>query len=94
MITRFVFAKLKDSATRDHVVSAARVAFSNIAVVRGAEVMTPADADAGVWDLCAVLRFDSLDDVRTYIDDPIHVAFVNDVLAPNTEVKKAWNFQS
>ena len=92
MVERLVFVKLKDSALRDGIVAAAREAFPRIGVVTGFRAGTPADADAEVWDLVLAVQFASLDDVATYVDDPIHVSFVQTHLAPNAQVKKAWNF--
>ncbi|MEN0064761.1 MAG: Dabb family protein [Myxococcota bacterium] len=94
MVTRLVFVKLKDQATRPQVAEAARQAFAQIAVVRSSEVLEPADANAEVWDLCFRVLFDSIEDVPTYIDDPAHVAFVDNVLTPAADVKKGWNFKA
>ena len=93
MIERVVFAKLKDRSHRDAVAAAARDALPRIPVVTEAHVGLPADDGAEVWDLMLVIRFARYEDVAIYIDDPIHVAFVETHLAPHVEVKKAWNFR-
>ena len=92
MVNRFVFVKLKDPADRGLVASNAKSAFAAIEVVKGFDILTPADAGAEVWDLCFRVEFDGLADVATYIDDPLHTAFVDETLATRAEVKKAWNF--
>lgn len=93
MVNRFVFVKLKDPSDRDQVAAAAKTAFAAVPVVRGFDVLQPADDSSGVWDLCFRVEFDSMDDVPTYVDDPAHRSFVDEVLNPKAEVKKAWNFQ-
>lgn len=92
MVNRFVFVKLRDSGDRATVAEAARSCFASVSVVSGFDVLTPADDVAEVWDLCFRVEFERLEDVPTYVHDPAHVAFVNDVLTPRAEVKKAWNF--
>lgn len=92
MVERVVFVKLKDSSDRERVAAAAREALPRIPVVTHAHVGLPADDGAEVWDLMLVIRFARYEDVPVYIDDPVHVAFVQQHLAPYAEVKKAWNF--
>ena len=92
MIHRYVFVKLKDSADRERVAAAAHEALNAVPVVHRATVGRPADADAEVWDLVFVVEIPRYEDVQTYADDPIHVAFVQTHLNPAAEVKKAWNF--
>ncbi|MBX2803390.1 MAG: Dabb family protein [Myxococcales bacterium] len=92
MVHRYVFVKLKDEGKRQEVADAALAALSAVPVVTGVHVGTPADEAASVWDLVFEVRFSRYEDVAVYAVDPIHVAFVQDVLTPNAEVKKAWNF--
>lgn len=93
MIERVVFVKLKDPDMRASVAAAARDALPRVAGVTAAHVGEPADEDAEVWDLMLVIRFARYQDVAPYVDDPIHVAFVQEHLAPNVQVKKVWNFR-
>ncbi len=93
MLNRFVFVKLKDSADRSAVASAAKNCFTAVDVVQAFDVLMPADEGAEVWDLCFRVELASLDDVSTYLQDPAHVSFVDEVLSPRAEVKKAWNFR-
>lgn len=93
MVHRFVFVKLKDRSKRDHVAQEALSALSAVPVVTGVHVGTPADDGAEVWDLVFAVNFARYEDVAIYAVDPTHVAFVNDVLTPHAEVKKAWNFE-
>lgn len=92
MVERFVFVKLKDRERREAIAAVALDVLPTVPVVRGVHVGTPADEGAEVWDLVLVVQFDRIEDVALYADHPIHVAFVEEHLAPNAEVKKAWNF--
>lgn len=96
MIARTVFVKLKDAhatpegraAIRDRTLAD----FPKIPGVVDVSVGMPADEGAEVWDLCLIVRFASYDDVEPYRVHPIHVAYLDEVLNPRAEVKKAWNF--
>jgi hypothetical protein len=92
MIERFVMLKLRPGADRERVADAAREVLPRVPGVLGVRIGVPADADAEVWDLAIVVRFDRLEDVGRYLVDPDHAAFVEETLAPAVEVKKAWNF--
>ncbi len=92
MIERFVFVKLKSGADPQAVAAAALRDLVRVPVVRRVRVGLPADAEAEVWDLVLTVGFDRVEDVPAYVDDPVHVAFVEEHLASRTEVKKAWNF--
>lgn len=92
MIERVVFVKLKNSQDRERIAAAARDALPRIPVVTHAHVGVPADEGTEVWDLMLVVQFARYEDVPIYMDDPVHVAFVTEFLAPNIDVKKAWNF--
>lgn len=94
MIERFVFAKLTDPTLREAITEAALEILPTVPGVRGVRAGLPADAGAEVWDLVLVIRFDRIEDVAIYADHPIHVGFVQRHLAPNVEVKKAWNFST
>jgi hypothetical protein len=88
MIERFVMLKLRPGFAAE----AAREVLPRVPGVRGVRVGEPADAEAEVWDLAIVVRFDRLDDVARYLAHPAHVAFVDQTLTPAVEVRKAWNF--
>ncbi|KPK14949.1 MAG: hypothetical protein AMJ62_11290 [Myxococcales bacterium SG8_38] len=98
MIERIVLFKLKE----EHCNDAARAEFAErtrndlgaLKGVRSVSVGVPADeASEASWDISIVVRFDSMDDVRRYISDPEHRAYVDGYAAPRIEVRKAWNFE-
>ena len=93
MVERTVFVKLKDPSRRDAVAEAARTALPKVPGVVGARVGVPADEGSEVWDLVLFVRFARIEDVAAYIDHPVHVAYVQEHLAPYVDVKKAWNFE-
>lgn len=92
MIERMVFLKLKERSKRQEVAQALRQVLPGLPGVRSVRVGFPADADAEVWDLAFQVRFDDLEAVAAYVVHPDHVRFVAEVLTPNVEVRKAWNF--
>lgn len=92
MLERVVMLKLKDPSQRDALAAELRRALPGLPGVRGLRIGTPADADAAVWDLMFMVRFDDLAAVSAYIPHPDHVRFVQEVLLPAVEVRKAWNF--
>ena len=98
MIQRIVLFKLKDEYCNDH----ARAEFAErtrkdlgaLSQVRGVTVGVPADeASEASWDIAITVSFDSMDDVKAYIVDPAHRAYVDVYATPRIEVRKAWNFQ-
>jgi hypothetical protein len=95
MIDRYVFVRLKKehAAERQEIADhSARILAALPGVVR-VTAGTPADAPAeAAWDLSIVLRFASVDDVEPYRVHPEHRRYVDEYLAPRTEVIKAWNF--
>lgn len=99
MIERIVLFKLKEEYCND----AARAEFAErtrkdlgaLKDVRAVSVGIPADeASEASWDISIVVRFDSMDEVRAYISDPAHRAYVDQYAAPRIEVRKAWNFRT
>lgn len=97
MIERYHFLKLKpEHATpegRDEVAARCRAVLPGLPGVQGVVVGTPADDEsAAAWDVSIVVRFATLTDVATYRADATHRRFVDEVLAPRVEFKKAWNF--
>ena len=98
MIQRIVIFKLKDEYCND----VARAEFAErtredlgaLPQVRRVEVGVPADeASEASWDIAITLLFDSMDDVKAYIVDPDHRAYVDGFASPKIEVRKAWNFE-
>ncbi len=97
MIERHVYVKLKPEYAGDAAraeVRARSFALADVPRVRGVTVGVPADDDARrAWDLCLVVRFDSLADVDAYLDDPSHEAYYEGFLLERLAVIKAWNFE-
>ena len=98
MIQRIVTFKLKDAHRSD----AARAEFAErtrkdlgaLRQVRSVTVGVPADeASKASWDIAITLQFDSLEDVKAYIVDPDHRAYVDEYASPKIEVRRAWNFE-
>jgi hypothetical protein len=99
MIERIVLFKLKDEycndASRADFAERTRADLAALKGVREVSVGVPADqASEGSWDISIVVRFESMDDVQRYIDDPMHRAYVDDYAAPRIQVRKAWNFRT
>ena len=97
MIRRFVFAKFKDSystpESRVAAIEATREELPRIPGVTGVWVGSPCDEGSMVaWDLAIVVEFAQASDVEPYRIHPDHLAYVDRVLKPRVEVKKAWNF--
>jgi hypothetical protein len=98
MIQRIVIFKLKDAycnaEARAEFADRTRKDLSALSQVRHVRVGVPADeATEASWDIAITLEFDSLEDVKAYIVDPDHRAYVDDYASPKIEVRKAWNFE-
>lgn len=98
MIERYHFLKLKpefrsDEHRRD-TLTRVRAVLPTVPGVLSVTAGEPADEEAAAgWDVSIVVRFASLADVAPYRADPTHRRFVDEVLAPRVEFKKAWNFE-
>ncbi|MEO1272314.1 MAG: Dabb family protein, partial [Myxococcota bacterium] len=92
-IVRTVFVKLKDAYATPEERAAIRdrtlADFPKIPGVRQISVGMPADEGAEVWDLCLMVHFDTYEAIAPYSVHPIHVAYLDEVLNPRAEVKKA-----
>ena len=98
MIQRIVLFKLKDEycndAARAEFVKRTRADLGALSQVRSVTVGSPADeASEASWDIAITVSFDSMDDVKAYIPDPAHRAYVDGYASPKIEVRKAWNFE-
>jgi hypothetical protein len=99
MITRIVLLKLYEEAMKPEalaaLVAASKTRLAAVPGVTGVSVSQAADdASSQSWDLCLMIRFAHAADVEPYRIHPLHIAYVEDVLAPATSFKKAWNFES
>jgi hypothetical protein len=97
MIERIVLYKLKDEycnhSSRAEIAERTRVELGALQSVRAVSVGVPADeASEASWDISVVVRFDTMDDLRNYMVDPAHRAYVDDYASPRIAVRKAWNF--
>mgnify|MGYP001811698241 FL=1 len=98
MSQRIVLFKLKDEscndAARAEFVERTRGDLGALSQVLRVTVGTPADeASEASWDSAITVSFDSMDDVKAYIPDPAHRAYVDRNASPKNEVRKAWNFE-
>lgn len=99
MIHRIVLLKLKEEYATDvkRREIAAHIGRELAAVpgVAGVDAGVPADdRSAESWDVSLLIRFESRDLVPAYIRNPAHRALVDGYIAPRTEFKKAWNFET
>jgi hypothetical protein len=99
MIERIVLYKLKDEycndAARAEIAERTRTDLGVLQNVRAVTVGVPADdASEASWDISIVVQFDSMDDVRKYMVDPAHRAYIDTYATPRIEVRKAWNFRT
>lgn len=97
MIQRYVFLKLRDGAATPEVIdNIAGRAHADLPAVPGVQsvvVGRPADErSAAAWDLALAIAFDRQEDIEPYMSHPRHRAFVDEVLKPELEVIKAWDF--
>lgn len=97
MIERVHLLKLKAPhatfAGRREIVERALAVLAAVPGVRGVTAGVPADEDAEKsWDVFIVVRFASVADIDPYRAHPEHRRFVDEFLAPRTDVKKGWNF--
>jgi len=98
MIQRIVLFKLKNEycneAAREEFAERTRRDLGALSQVRDVKVGVPADeASEASWDISITVVFDSMEDVKAYIVDPDHRAYVDDYASPKIEVRKAWNFE-
>jgi len=99
MIERIVLFKLKDEycndASRTEFAERTRADLGALKSVREVSVGIPADAASEAsWDISIVVRFDSMEDLRRYVDDPLHRAYLDGYATPRIQVRKAWNFRT
>jgi len=97
MIERYVFVKLKPEHATEQGLREARersAQLSRVPGVVGLTIGAPADAGArAAWDLCLVVRFETLSAVEPYLDHPEHEDYYQGFLIPRMQVCKAWNFE-
>ncbi len=97
MITRYVYLRLKPEhrGRRGELVERARRELGALPTTLGFRAGTPADGPSeAAWDICFEIRLEDLAAVEAWQADPVHRAYVDGVLAPLVQVKKAWNFST
>lgn len=99
MIERVALLKLlpeySNDEARDEISRQALAALAPLAGVREVRVGVPADAASlASWDLAITVSFASPADCERYRADPAHRRFVEDYLAPRSDVRKAWTFRT
>ncbi len=97
MVQRIVLLKLNeehaDPKGRAELAESARTVLARVRGVVGVRAGPPADeASAGSWDLILLIELESMDIYPAYAADPVHCEWLETVLAPRCEFKKAWNF--
>jgi|SRR5262245_20523713 len=97
MIERVHLVKLKPehatARSRREIVDRALAVLPGVPGVVGVTAGASADDDSlKSWDLYIVVRFGALADIARYRAHPEHRGFVDQVLAPRTEVFKEWSF--
>jgi hypothetical protein len=92
MFERVALFKLVDPGYREEVAAAAR-ALASVPGVRGVRIGTPADQDSAVWDLLVAVTFDRLEDLRLFLNHPVHREFQDRAVGPRVQVQKGWSFR-
>lgn len=97
MIERIHLLKLKpEHATaraRREVVDRALTVLAAVPGVLHVAAGVPADPECETsWDIFIAVRFASVREIEAYRVHPEHRRFVDEFLAPRTDVKKGWNF--
>ena len=97
MIERVVLVKLAAAhATPEGqgvIVDAALAMLPTIPGVLAVTAGAPADEPSATsWDVLIVTRFASRETMACYPDHPIHRRFVDEIVAPRSEVRKVWSF--
>lgn len=95
MIRRIVATRLKaeHQPDRELLAARARAFLSSLPLVQTVEVGLPADAACErSWDLVFLIGLADQAALDAYQAHEGHRAWVAEVMAPVTEVKKVWNF--
>ena len=98
MIKRIVLLKLNHStepmAQFSALAEATSRMFKDIPQVIDVQVSRgTAETAERSWDVMLEVRFANEEDASAYMRDAVHLAYIEQVLKPVVEFKKAWNFQ-
>jgi hypothetical protein len=97
MVERVALIKLDaahaNAAERAAIVKRAIEVLSPLPGVLSLSAGVPADAPSEAsWDVVITVRCASLEDLEAYRAHPDHRRFVEEVVVPRSEVRKAWSF--
>lgn len=98
MVERIAILKLRpEHATPAGRAEVARLALEALSPLPGVVSVTagvPADAAAEAsWDVVVTVRCATAADLEAYRAHPSHRRFVDEVVVPRSEVRKAWSFE-
>ena len=97
MVERVALIKLKPEhatpATRSAIVQRALVELAALPGVASLSAGVPADAASEAsWDVIITVRCASTAELEAYRNHPRHRSFVDQVVAPVSDVRKGWSF--
>ena len=98
MVERIVLIKLleehRSGEERTTIAQHSRHVLPHVPGVRAVSVGVPADDRcAKSWDLCLIIRFDSVEDIPAYASHPTHRSYVDDYLRRRLATIVAHNFE-
>lgn len=98
MVERIAILKLlPPHATPEGRAEVARLALEALRPLPGVVSLTvgvPADeASLASWDVVVSVRCATHADLEAYRAHPVHRRFVDEVVVPRTQVRKAWSFE-
>lgn len=80
MLRHYVFLKYREGTSAEHVTSFCEGMLAlreSITAIRQLEIGRDELHDARSWDLVLIMAFDSVDSLRTYQQDPAHLALMD-----------------
>lgn len=98
MVERIAILKLLPGhATDEGRAEVARLALEALRPLPGVISLTtgvPADeASLASWDVVITVRCASVADLEAYRSHPVHRRFVEEIVVPRSQVRKAWSFE-
>lgn len=96
MIEHLVLFNLRpevDAEKVDWMLREIRIRLLKIPVVRGLRCGSRVDSGTD-WSVFLLVEFDSVEKLAVYMQDPVHVRFVSEVISPNITNRIALDYQS
>ena len=96
MIHHVVFFKLKpevDDAKLEEMIRATRSMLLKIPAILSVRSGRNIDTNAE-WPFFLTVEVETLEKLRIYLDDPVHLKYVQTVIKPNTTARFALDFQT